>query len=65
MKFYYAEETLTDLEDQCDFTREESIDCAMDYFKSNFTTEELLELLLRGQVHADADERVPDDFFNR
>lgn len=65
MKLYYAEETITNLEDQCDFTREEAIDCAMDYFESNFTKEELLELLVRGQVHADEDKRVPDDFFNR
>ena len=65
MKLYYAENNINELEDQTGFTREESIECAMDYFKDNFTTEELLELLLRGQAHADADKRVPNDFFNR
>lgn len=57
MKNYYYEESISNLLNTSCKTREEAIETIKYYFKTFFTEEELLELLIRGQIHASQDER--------
>lgn len=55
MKHYYLEESIENIEDQ---SGENGKEVLKEYFKSRFTEDELLELLIRGQIHAEYDERT-------
>lgn len=55
MKNYYLEESIENIEDQ---TGEDGKKVLKDYFKSRFSEDELLELLIRGQIHAEHDDRT-------
>lgn len=57
MKHYYLEETISQLMDESCETREEAIEAVEQYFNS-LPKEVVLELLIRGQVHAREDERT-------
>lgn len=57
MKNYFLEELIKKLMEDHD-NRDEVIDTIEMYFKNNFTKEELLELLVRGQEHALNDDRT-------
>lgn len=63
MKHYYLEESIENLLEDFE-TREEAIECLENYFKNNFSKEELLELLIRGQAHAVEDKRT-DWYYNK
>jgi hypothetical protein len=56
MKNYYLEETIENLTEE-NLTREEAIK-KLNVYYSQFTEEELLELLIRGEIHAFEDERT-------
>lgn len=56
MKNYYLEESIENLAED-NLTREEAIEKLESYYKQ-FTKEELLELLIRGEIHAFEDERT-------
>lgn len=64
MKNYYLEETLENMEEQTGCNRAENLKAARDYFTSNFSPDEILELLIRGQIHAMEDERT-NGYFNK
>lgn len=64
MKHYYLEETIEEIKDMNGLTRTQAIEQAKAYFKNNFTEEELLELLIRGQAHTMDDERT-NGYYNR
>lgn len=57
MKNYYLEESIENLMEDVE-TRKEAIEHLEYYFKNSFTKEELLELLIRGQIHAFEDDRT-------
>lgn len=56
MKNYYLEETIENLTED-NLTRAEAIKKLEIYYKQ-FTKEELLELLIRGEIHAFEDKRT-------
>lgn len=62
MKNYYLEESIDALMEDLD-SRKEALEHIEAYFKMNFPKEELLELLIRGQIHAMADERT-EGYYN-
>lgn len=57
MKHYYLEETISQLMDESCETREEAMKAIEMYFQG-IPKEVLLELLIRGQIHAREDERT-------
>lgn len=64
MRNYYLDETLGNMEEQTGCSRAENLEMVRNYFTNNFTPEELLELLIRGQIHALEDERT-DGYYSR
>lgn len=64
MKNYYLEETIDNLIEQSAEDRAEALEFIEAYYKMNFSKEELLELLVRGQIHANEDDRT-EFYFER
>ena len=64
MKNYYLEESIESLLDESADNRAEALEFIEAYFKMNFTKEDLLELLIRGQIHANEDKRT-NSYFER
>lgn len=60
---YYLEESIDNLMDESCDTREEA-EKAIDMYFQGFSKEEMLELLIRGQIHAHEDKRT-DGYFDR
>lgn len=56
MKHYYLEESISNLMEDCE-TRSEAMEL-LERWAAGFSKEELLELLIRGQIHAHKDERT-------
>lgn len=61
MKNYYLEESIENIAEQ---SGEDALEIIKSYFKNNFTENELLELLIRGQIHAEYDDRTRS-FYSR
>lgn len=62
MKNYFLEESIENLMEDCE-TREEAIECIERYYRQ-FSKEEILELLIRGEAHALDDKRT-NSYFTR
>lgn len=60
MKLYYLEESIENLMEDC-ATVEEAKETLENFFKG-YSREELLELLIRGQIHAHEDKRTNGHF---
>lgn len=56
MKNYFLEESIENLMEDFE-TRDEAIECIERYY-DQFTKEEILELLIRGEAHAMDDKRT-------
>lgn len=56
MKHYYLEESIENLMEDCE-SRSEAMEL-LERWAAGFSKEELLELLIRGQIHAHEDERT-------
>lgn len=56
-RMYYLDESIDQILDQSVDTKEQARESIKEYFKQ-FSEDEILELLIRGQIHAQEDKRT-------